>query len=516
MKKINSRSNDSRSMLKLKKEIIKGISSHEEDIKVLVFDSTGEWLASGGWDGLLKLWNVAKGHLQWTKGLFSEAVAAISFIDAPQKNVVAISLEDTDVHCYDLISGNQQWVMDINELQPEYISIFRNKMNQTCWITPAPFLEKKFHFTLFNLHTREKQLINLKYLAKERLKSSEYIDIVSLDPLIAILTVFKELEDQNQYSIPDNELIIYDLDHNELIVSESIRKGEVYGLISSQETNKVILAFVAEQEHVLELWNYNIKEKALLKTDTISWRRRESWLMDEEIKHFSWLVTGKKVIVIETDNQVRIVNLQDNKFSRVEKVSSWKDFIPIKNNKLRALSKKSVVSAISISVDRKIAVANDKGAIAVGTMEGLTDLLSKGEQKDEETESIAFTWNKGGDKLVYCTGVDSQEVVVVSTGKEITIETLSCRKAFSGVNLPIIDIFWDCNNRLIFVTADRIIFTRLQKGKVRLIWTFKAPVGNYIEDITMNLLRTILVCSLKQTFSESMLLFFNLKKSTPT
>ena len=92
-------------MFRLKKDIIKGNSSHKEDIKVLIFDSAGKWLASGDWDGLLKLWNVAKGQLQWTKGLFSEAVAAISFIGVPQKNVVAISLEDTDVHCYDLISG---------------------------------------------------------------------------------------------------------------------------------------------------------------------------------------------------------------------------------------------------------------------------------------------------------------------------------------------------------------------------------------------------------------------------
>ena len=161
--------------------------------------------------------------------------------------------------------------MDINELRPEYLSTFRNRMNQTCWITPVPYFEKKFHFTLFNLYTGVKQLINLKYLAKERFRSSGDIDIVSVDPLIAILTAFKDLKDRkNTYEFSDNELIIYDFDRNELIVSEGIRKDTVYGLISSQETKKVIIAYVARQEHVLELWSYNIKEKALLKTDTIS------------------------------------------------------------------------------------------------------------------------------------------------------------------------------------------------------------------------------------------------------
>lgn len=510
MRTIDSSLNESKYTFKIKKQIIRLRNSHEEDISVLTFDSTGKWLASGDWDGLLKLWNLEKEELQWTKGLFSEAVGFISFIDEPSKRVVAISLGDFDVHCFDQLSGKQLWVDKVAGFRREFITTYINKIGQTFWVSPASHLEKNYHLTVLNLSTREKQMIEIPFSSEKRLKISGHIIIVSVDPLIAIFTVVNKLTDQKGEMVLDNELILYDLDKKRLLTSKRVLQEEVFGLLDSKEKEEIVISYMTEKEYILELWGYNIIERTLQRkngfTTSLAWF--------EEIKRMNWLVSGKRIIVINTDDTGWMVDVEgvEKYFSNKKEVFSWKNLLKFKKSKIKVANDNYSLSAIATSVDEKLAIANDDGVIAIGTMEGLTNILSKGKIKDKVTEINAFTWNKEGTKFAYIKGLIPREVVVVSVGKKIKISRFSCRKMFSRSEKEIDILYWDCANNLVIVTSEDIMLGSFQQNEITQIWSFQPPDGYYIETSTINPARSVLVCSLKHWYSEDILLFFDLKK----
>src|SRR5205807_6368833 len=55
------------------------LAGHTDIVNALVFSPGGKTLASGGWDKLVKLWDVAAGKERTTLRGHTEAVAALAF-----------------------------------------------------------------------------------------------------------------------------------------------------------------------------------------------------------------------------------------------------------------------------------------------------------------------------------------------------------------------------------------------------------------------------------------------------
>jgi WD40 repeat protein/transcriptional regulator with XRE-family HTH domain len=78
--------------------------AHTENTCTLAFSPDESLLATGGWDGAVKLWDLQRGALLWTSWR-TEAIFSVAF--APDGHMLASSGDDATVHIQDIPSGKQ-------------------------------------------------------------------------------------------------------------------------------------------------------------------------------------------------------------------------------------------------------------------------------------------------------------------------------------------------------------------------------------------------------------------------
>jgi WD40 repeat protein/transcriptional regulator with XRE-family HTH domain len=78
--------------------------AHADMVRTLTFSPDGRTLASGSWDGAVKLWDVASGALRWS-GRHTSQVESVAFV--PDGSMLASGGNDATVRLWDRRSGTQ-------------------------------------------------------------------------------------------------------------------------------------------------------------------------------------------------------------------------------------------------------------------------------------------------------------------------------------------------------------------------------------------------------------------------
>ncbi len=82
--------------------------AHTDVVSTLAFSSDGSALASGSWDGTLKLWNLQSGALLW-KGRHTNTISCVAF--SPDGKLLASCGRDAAVHLWDAHSGTNLQIL---------------------------------------------------------------------------------------------------------------------------------------------------------------------------------------------------------------------------------------------------------------------------------------------------------------------------------------------------------------------------------------------------------------------
>ena len=76
--------------------------AHHSVVSAVAFSSDEQWLATGSWDGVLKMWNAANGTLLWTSPAV-DAIMGLTF--SPDGRALASGGTDGQIRLWDVASG---------------------------------------------------------------------------------------------------------------------------------------------------------------------------------------------------------------------------------------------------------------------------------------------------------------------------------------------------------------------------------------------------------------------------
>ncbi|MEZ4862425.1 MAG: WD40 repeat domain-containing protein [Caldilineaceae bacterium] len=99
---------------------LRQFSGHENEVITLAFDPTGQTLVSGGMDGSVRIWDVARGVTR--QRLTGHATAVSTVAISPDGSTLATSSFDHTLRLWDLATGECRFVQKENHVGPHTVA----------------------------------------------------------------------------------------------------------------------------------------------------------------------------------------------------------------------------------------------------------------------------------------------------------------------------------------------------------------------------------------------------------